>query len=160
MVLCSCNYCDKCSFKFWVCCFYVCLFHLLSLLFLPCPPSILHWICTLVFYFCYEAFTSITTILYIHVTHLHKYLYYSSDFRLINEAYCKDFDVGNCHHCVMGWPSTNFCHSTKSYLVGGFHVIACFTFNFLIWFLTILFWWGRAFLYSKLWHALHLNEDL
>ncbi|WJX76140.1 hypothetical protein P8452_59589 [Trifolium repens] len=35
----------------------------------------------------------------------------------INEAYCKDFDIGNCHHCVMGWPSTNFCHSTKSYLV-------------------------------------------
>ncbi|KAK2414071.1 dolichol-phosphate mannose synthase subunit [Trifolium repens] len=37
--------------------------------------------------------------------------------RFINEAYCKDFDIGNCHHCVMGWPSTNFCHSTKSYLV-------------------------------------------
>jgi hypothetical protein len=74
--------------------------------------------------------------LYIHVTHLHKYLYYSSDFRFINEAYCKDFDIGNCHHCVMGWPSTNFCHSTKSYLVGGSHVIASFTFNFLIWFLV------------------------
>ncbi|RDX68426.1 Dolichol-phosphate mannose synthase subunit 3, partial [Mucuna pruriens] len=37
---------------------------------------------------------------------------------LINEAYCEDFDIGNIHYCVMGWPYTNFYGSTQSYLVG------------------------------------------
>ncbi|KAL5178283.1 Dolichol-phosphate mannose synthase subunit 3 [Glycine soja] len=37
---------------------------------------------------------------------------------LINEAYCEDFDIGNGHYCVMGWPSTNFYDSMQPYLVG------------------------------------------
>ncbi|KAG4936456.1 hypothetical protein JHK85_051375 [Glycine max] len=35
---------------------------------------------------------------------------------LINEAYCEDFDIGNGHYCIMGWPSTNFYDSTQPYL--------------------------------------------
>lgn len=64
----------------------------------------------------HEVFTSVTT--FCVYKFMPKHLCNQSIFRLINEAYCEDFDVGNGHHCILGWPSSNFNDSSQSYLVG------------------------------------------
>lgn len=110
---------------------------------LPCP------------YISYCAHTHMFYILslYIYIynlflyTNIQTHSYYSSNFRLINEAYCKDFDVGNCHNCFMGWPSTNFYDSTKSHLVGRYHVIYIFYYLFGFWYKIVL--WRECFSVSK-----------